>query len=317
MSRFKRNAVKEAFDNLPSVICYFDKNGMVTLCNHQMHRLIFAMTGKDLQSLPELSESLKNGGSLFKRDNDIFILNDGSTWRLSKENVVVDDGSRYTQVTAANVTELYRRQNELQQDNKRLKDHALQMRRLSEDILTLIREEETLAMKMRVHDDIGRSVIATRKFLQHNRPMEELDLTVWKNAVRLLKPENELSEERSGAAKLLKAAESIGIRIIVRGEFPKSSAVSECFLLAIGECMTNAVRHAAADELYVEVKYAVDTVCAVISNNGTVPGEEVAEGGGLSSLRVSIENNGGTMKVKSFPRFELYVSVPISTEEKI
>ncbi|MGN0624310.1 MAG: sensor histidine kinase, partial [Oscillospiraceae bacterium] len=232
-------------------------------------------------------------------------------------NVMVDDGSCYTQVTAANVTELYRRQNELQQDNKRLKEYARRIRRLSEDILTLIREEETLTMKMRVHDDIGRSVIATRKFLQQNRPMSELDLTVWKNAVRLLKHENELSEERSGAAKLLKAAESIGIRIIVRGEFPKNSVVSECLLSAVRECMTNAVRHAAADELYVEVEYVGDNVCAVISNNGTVPENEVAEGGGLSSLRVSIENKGGTMKVKSFPRFELYVSVPISPEEKL
>lgn len=44
----KRSAVKEAFDNLPSGICFFDKNGMVTLCNYQMHRLVFALSGRDL-----------------------------------------------------------------------------------------------------------------------------------------------------------------------------------------------------------------------------------------------------------------------------
>ena len=38
-------------------------------------------------------------------------------------------------------------------------------------------------MKMRVHDDIGRSVIATRRLLQQGLPTRELDLTAWKNAI--------------------------------------------------------------------------------------------------------------------------------------
>lgn len=29
MSRLKRSAVKEAFDNLPSGVCFFNQNGMV------------------------------------------------------------------------------------------------------------------------------------------------------------------------------------------------------------------------------------------------------------------------------------------------
>ncbi|MFR2154158.1 MAG: hypothetical protein ACLS48_05300 [[Eubacterium] siraeum] len=33
------------------------------------------------------------------------------------------------------------------------------MRKLTENIRTVIREEEILSMKIRVHDDIGRSVV--------------------------------------------------------------------------------------------------------------------------------------------------------------
>lgn len=65
------------------------------------------------------------------------------------------------------------------------------MRKLTENIRTVIREEEILSMKIRVHDDIGRSVIATRNLLSNNRPTSELDLTAWKNAVRLLMRDNE------------------------------------------------------------------------------------------------------------------------------
>ena len=38
MKWFIRNSVKEAFDNLPSGICFFDKNGILTLCNEGYHR---------------------------------------------------------------------------------------------------------------------------------------------------------------------------------------------------------------------------------------------------------------------------------------
>ena len=175
MNRFWSHSVKEAFDHLPSGVCFFDKNGTVTLCNYQMYRVFFALTGTDLQSLPELQELLACG-------SDIFLLDDGRAWRFAQEQITTQDGTAYTQVTASDVTELYRRQKELEEDNHKLKEDAERIRRLSANIISLIREEEILSMKMRVHDDIGRSVIATRQFLQQGKPMAELDMTAWKNA---------------------------------------------------------------------------------------------------------------------------------------
>ncbi|WP_298482914.1 sensor histidine kinase [uncultured Ruminococcus sp.] len=315
MSRLKRNAVKEAFDNLPTGVCFFDKNGMVTLCNYQMHRLIFALTGRDLQSLWELQELFDSSTSGNQNSNGIFLFHDGSAWRFSQEKITTQDGSAYTQITAANVTELYRRQKELEQDNYILEEYAQRMRRLSANIIALIREEESLNMKMRVHDDIGRSVIATRKFLQQNRPMQELDLTVWKNAVRLLKHENERMEEKDSLMRLLDAAKRIGIHIQISGDFPENTEVVELLLAAIRVCMTNAACHACADELYVTLHCHQEMASVVITNNGTVPKEEIREGGGLSSLRLRIQKKGGIMQVKSQPRFELSVSVPMRWEE--
>lgn len=310
MGRLKRNAVKEAFDNLPSGVCFFDKNGIVTLCNYQMHRLVFALTGRDLQSLPELQELLNGSTSV----NGIFVLDDGSAWKFLQESITTQYGNTYTQVTASDVTELYRKQQELEQDNRRLEEYAQRMRRLSSDIISLIREEETLNMKMRVHDDIGRSVIATRRFLQQNRPMEELDLTVWKNAVRLLKHDNEIMDEKDALAQLITAAEGIGIRIRLSGKLPENTEAAQLLITAVRECMTNAVRHAKASELYVNLSFDGSMYSAVITNNEAVPEETITEGGGLSSLRMRINKKGGTMKVKIRPVFELTVSVPAKLE---
>lgn len=311
----KRVAVKEAFDNLPSGICFFDKNGMVKLCNYQMHRLVYLLAGKDLQCLEEMREILEEGVSPEHRQHDIFLLPDGSAWRFAGEKITTGEGETYLQVTAADVTQLYYKQQELEQDNRMLEEYAQRMRRLSANIITLIREEEILNVRMRVHDDIGRCVIAARQLLQQHRPMEELDLTTWKNAVRLLKHDTECAEEVSPLARLAAAAESIGIRIRFEGEFPANAAAAALLEAAVRECMTNAVRHAGATELYVKLACGRGTASAQITNNGAPPQQEVIEGGGLSSLRVRICRKGGTVGIQSLPRFELTVSVPTEWEE--
>lgn len=308
MNRFWSHSVKEAFDHLPSGVCFFDKNGTVTLCNYQMYRVFFALTGTDLQSLPELQELLACG-------SDIFLLDDGRAWRFAQEQITTQDGTAYTQVTASDVTELYRRQKELEEDNHKLKEDAERIRRLSANIISLIREEEILSMKMRVHDDIGRSVIATRQFLQQGKPMEELDLTVWKNAVRLLKHDNELSEKQDAVAGLMNAAYSLGIKVSLDGTFPEDAVVKEVFLSVIRECMTNAVRHAGAKELYVRLVCSNHTAAVSVTNSGAVPAGNIVEGGGLTSLRILVKKSGGTMEIKTVPGFELTVSVPVRLEE--
>ena len=309
LRRLKQNAVKEAFDHLPCGVCFFDKNGIVTLRNYQMHRLVFALTGKDLQSFSELNDFLSEN-----TENGVFTFDNDNVWQFSQETVTLREGTDYIQITATDITELYQRQKELEQDNRRLEEYARRMRRLSKNIKQLIREEEILNMKMRVHDDIGRSVIATRQFLEQGRPMEELDLTVWKNAVKLLKHDSELAEERGSFDSLMSAAKSIGVHIIIDGDFSGNTSADKLVVAAVRECMTNAVRHAHADELYVKLNTENGKLTANISNNGDLPKKKITEGGGLSSLRARIESNGGEMKVSAENEFELFVNVPIKKE---
>ena len=68
-------------------------------------------------------------------------------------------------------------------------------------------------MKMRVHDDIGRSVIATRRLLQQGLPTQQLDLTAWKNAIHLLKRDSESPKDKDALTQLTEAAAGIGVAI--------------------------------------------------------------------------------------------------------
>ena len=310
MRHLKRVVVKEAFDNLPSGVCFFDRNGMVTLRNHQMHRLILDLTGRDLQHLTELEQLLCDDTPTKKREGDIFLTEDGSAWRFSVQPIETQDGSRYMQCIAANVTALYRSQKELEEDNRRLEQIGERLRRLSASITALTREEEALTMKMRVHDDIGRSVIATRRLLMQKRPTGELDLTVWKNAVRLLKHDAQSPEEQDALTELIEAAAGIGIRIHTEGTLPEDQAAAYLLVTAMRECATNAVRHAGAADLFARFFQAHGMATAVITNNGAAPAKDITEGGGLSSLRTRIERHGGDMHIRSKPHFEMTVSVP-------
>ena len=190
------------------------------------------------------------------------------------------------------------------------------MRKLTENIRTVIREEEILGMKIRVHDDIGRSVIATRSLLNNNRPTNELDLTVWKNAVRLLMRDN---EKNSGtysydiSEQLKETSSVLGIEINITGDIP-DLFYNKIFITAVRECASNAVRHAGAAKLNVKCSKCGGRQWIALSNDGRVPDSTVTEGGGLSSLRDRIEKSGGTMNINSYPFFELVISFPLKKE---
>lgn len=314
MKRAIRNSVKDAFDNLPGGICFFDKNGMLTLCNKKMYSLILEFTGIDPQSLAELRELMENSPAIAQRETRVYLAEDGTAWRFSEVQVTTHDGGVYTQVTAFDVTELYRKTKELEENNRALAEYGRRLRRLSADILAVTREEEILKMKMRIHDDIGRSVISTRLFLQGNRPVEELDLSAWKNAVRLLKHEAEEPDETNALVSLESAGRGIGITLHTQGTLPDGRA-ADILAAAIRECMTNAVRHAGAKDMYINLSADDEAATAVITNGGALPEGDIIAGGGLSSLWFRVESCGGTIQIEAKPRFKLTVSVPLNREE--
>ncbi|MCI6156915.1 MAG: PAS domain-containing protein [Peptoniphilaceae bacterium] len=315
MKRLLNYSVKEALDHLPDGICFFNKNGTLILCNHQMYRVFLDLTGKDLQSLQELRAFLEERPDGRRQDADIFLLEDGHSWKFTQEQIATREGSIYTQVTASDVTEIYLRQKELEKGNQKLEEDSERIRRLSANMISLIRKEEILSIKIRVHDDIGRNLIATRQLLKQKKPIDTSDFTAWKKTIRLLKHENDPQEKQEPVIELTKAAHSLGIQVFFDGIFPEETTVQEIFLSVIRECMTNAAHHARAKELYVCLTYSDDMVSVCVTNSGALPAEKIVEGGGLTSLRTLVKQAGGIMKVGTVPRFELIVSIPVRLEQ--
>ena len=71
----------------------------------------------------------------------------------------------FFQFLASEVSELYRNKVLLKEENQKLQEMSVAMKELSKNVVTLTREEEMLSMKMRVHDNLGYSVLAAQRML--------------------------------------------------------------------------------------------------------------------------------------------------------
>jgi hypothetical protein len=311
-------SIKEAFDNLPTGVCFFNEAGLPVLCNHTMQRFSFAVCGKDVQFVTDLEHCLVDDfvpTTDVRKDGRVFVLPDGRAWHLEKRIFTHESGNQYTQYIAADVTELHETRVELQDENAQLRRVQSDLKILSANVVTVTREEEILNTKMRVHDEMGRCLVEARKYLREgcNESIPDSVISAWQRAVSMLKYNNETADEDM-LSQIRKTCESVKLGFVQTGELPEEESAAYILVCAVRECVTNAVRYAGASELYADFNENETEATVVVYNNGKQPGSEIIEGGGLSTLRRRVERAGGNMTVQSRPIFKLTVTVPKGKE---
>lgn len=309
-----QTSIKESFDNLSTGVCFFNESGFPVLCNMAMHRFSFAVCGKDVQFITDLErclddEFIPSEGT--RKDGSIFILSDGSAWHLEKRFVKHERGAVYTQYIASDITDLHKSRVELQRENEQLRNVQSDLKKLSANVVAVTREEEVLNAKMRVHDEMGRCLVAAQKYLSGDNidSIPDSLATSWQRAVSMIKYNNDVQDEDM-LSQIRKTCEFMKITFIQTGTLPEQESAAYILICAVRECVTNAARYAEATELYAD--FTGNDTCAsvAITNNGKQPEQEIKEGGGLSTLRRRVERAGGVMTVQSFPEFKLTVTVP-------
>lgn len=315
---FSKNLVKEAFDHLPTGVCFLRENGLPVLCNHQMYRLVFDLTGKDLQSLSELNEALEAPERFGKvtADEGLYFFPDGNVRRFEQKTIKDSDGCGYVQIIAYDVTALCGRKSELAKKNDRLRIIRRSLTELSANVVAQTREQEILSMKMRVHDDIGASLAVAHRIIKQRQPISEAEAVVntWSKAICLLKHMNENKSEKDEIAEVTELAAEMGLEITIKGELPSGDEARYLLATALRECVTNAVRYAEAKRLFMTVEHSENGTAAYITNDGKPPQSEIIEGGGLSMLRSRLLHAGGCMKTESRPVFRLIAEIPDKKE---
>ena len=310
----RENAIQESLDNLPSGIVFFDENGMPKLMNRRMHQICMNLAGRDIQNITELEEALSKPLKeqvFFDDDLKVYGFSDGSVWKFSEKEIITTGGDRFSQVLASEVSELYQSKVLLKKENQKLQEMSAAMKELSKNVVTLTREEETLSMKMRVHDNLGYSVLAAQRMLMRESEEDrDIFLSQWKQTLDLLNKDNESVEDEQLHRQVQDRAKFLGVKIIYTGEKIWESHIFRLLDIILLEALSNCVRHAGASELYVKFGSAEHEWDVVITDNGQKPEKNIKEGGGLSGIRKKVEQCGGTLRICSDPIFSITVKIP-------
>lgn len=307
-------SIKEAFDDLPCGICFYEASGVTRLVNSKMNDFSIRITGECLLNgkkfISILTDENIRRSSLPHQDEEEYIISlDDHVYSFKRREHQLSDKSLY-EIIAIDITRKHQLSIELNKKNKELSSFNKRMRQYGETIEELTTEKETLSAKMNIHDKLGNLLILSRQSLDKDMTEEEKEvlLSTWKNTLIAFESIKE-SESNDTYDELFKAAKDIGISIIFTGKRPESRKGKKIAVKAIIECMTNTIKHAKGNEVYVSFKERNRFIEIQITNNGEQPKEEIKEGGGLSSLRLFIEREGGSMKVISFPRFEMNITI--------
>ncbi len=329
--RIGPGSIKEALDDLDSGICFALPSGRIILINHQMAEISAVLTGTYPQAVSQITDALEDlpvSGGIRKLDADnlLFEFPDGRVWSFEISVLKGPELQGLKRLRALDMTAVYRAGLELEKENQALREVNAELQQMLERLADRIREKESLELKMRIHNEIGTSLIALSELLGSGE--EDAAGT---QLAKLTEAVGYLGVDTGGISleSVSEQAKALGISVHLDGKPPQTEPASRIFYSAASECINNCARHAGGTEIYITVydnggsnaaegfgpmsssggstsKYPVRFS---FKNNGSRPTGPIREGGGLSSLRRLTEDAGGRMTVLWDPEFELIIEL--------
>ena len=315
-------SVKETMDDVPCGVCVSDSWGRIVLSNKKMRELSRMLIGAVLQNYEDLKQVLDGNKSVqgvtrLSPENSVLYLPNGTVWMFQNYMLTEEEVAGYLQTVAFDVTEIYFNSEKIRMKNEKLELLNQKLKKMYEQIDESIREQETLKMKMQVHDSFGRSLLTIRRMLEGNKEPDYMknQLEILKQSVYILsgimQDDTEKQYEES-----IKHEEKLGVSVEIEGELCDEYQVALITDKAIRECVTNCIRHAHGRRVYVQSHKTREGWKVCITNDGERPKEGCREGGGLSALREVVERDGGEMTTKFEPEFLLALKLPFSETEE-
>ena len=225
-------SVNEAVNDVPCGVCFSDPFGRIVLCNTKMQELSRIMTGSYLQDYDALRKAMSGepeseGLCRLSKDSNVFYFPDGSVWMFQEYSLQEPDCAGYLQTVAVNVSEIYYNGEKIRANNEKLEILNHKLEEMYEKIGDKIREQETLAMKMQVHDNFGRSLLSIRRILERKETQDKMDkqLSALKHLVYIL-TDSSVENMEELCADTIRHAEELGICVQISGNLPQHPSYS-------------------------------------------------------------------------------------------
>lgn len=297
-------SVKDSIDTLHAGLCYWEDGGRIILSNKKMDEICLAITG----------EILLNGQAFYEKLESECVTLPDKTIKYFFHNLVDFNDKQIHELVAADITELHKKNELLEEKTLSLKKMNESLRRYNQNIEEIVRKQEILDTKVYIHDEMNRLMLVTTAMTETPIPEEEFGsvLTLWKNNAILLGKEAEKNRDDMDILEINKLAELLGINVIWTGEslhkIPKT--LREVLVMILREAIANAVKHAEAGNIMIHIDKGDEMLSIVITNDGKKPAGKVNVGGGLSNIRRMVEVRKGSLEIIVKEQFVLSIKLP-------
>ena len=212
------------------------------------------------------------------------------------------------QITAADTTHQHQLVSELQDKHHDLEDMNARIRSYGDKVDEYVIARERLETRVNLHGFLGQALLMTRHYLQYESGDPKRIIDVWQRNIEVLRMEAEPRQETDSLSSLRNAAKAIGMPVHVSGPVPENAQQRKPIAAIGAETLTNAVRHAGAKQLWIDIEQTETTHIIRYTNDGSTPSGPLSEGGGLSTARRKIEAAGGQLRIDAEPRFMLTIT---------
>lgn len=298
-------SIKEAIDQLPGGLMFYESNGFIRLMNRRMSSLMSLIMGQEARDGAAFWNALcprpQAEGLVIRKI-------EGRVLRFTCLPAMAGRREIYG-LRAVDVTELWEKRRTLEVKRMEISRGNEAIQRMIEDMEQIRLAQEAGRTWRRIHDVIGLRVSLLQRMLR-----EEL----WTDVGALLPLMENIMEEIRGdgrqsadmiIAEVLDTFSAIGVQIHMEGDLPSDPEAAHVFVTAIREGAVNAVRHARAKNVFAHFSAPEGYRELRVENDGDPPAQ-VIEGDGLSAMRAGVESMGGSMSVSARPRFALILLLP-------
>ena len=294
-------SLKEALDELKTAVM-FESEFNVVYENLAMKTLLEKLNIKQNQSSFEIWKSLKSReNSKIIDEQNILVFLDKKVYSFS----IIKQSK--TQIYAFDITKEYLTTLEVENKQVELKIKQSEILKMIENLDKIEREKEVLRLKSKLHDIIGQ-----RLFILHHIldviDEKTFDLNSVKSLLKTMLDEidnEDISEAQNLQNSIVTAFEMIGFNIEISGEIPKETPKAKALIKIIRECATNAIRHANATKLFVNIS---DNKIE-ISDNGKFTNQTFIENTGIKGMRLNAETLGGELIISKDIGFKVVIKM--------
>lgn len=270
------------------------KGKQVELINNTMYEILRKLNIKNdyISNIKKISKEQLNGNYVVAIDDKYYL------FAIDKNEVILFD-----------ITEKYILQNELNEQNKKIKNNNKVLIDGIENIEELEREKNLLKLKNKYHDILGQNLSVLQQYLNKQsisqENFEEIKFMIRKMFIDI----EDTEDSNLNLQNLIKIHKKNGTNINVMGKLPQHKEISKVFFEIIREATTNAIKHAGSTNIFVEITETLEETTMKITNDGRKSNEFIAENEGIKGMRRKVSQLNGIFYIQTIPQFSVNVII--------